>query len=430
MHLLALFVVALWPLPLSLSQLELPDCPDTSLTDYLVALIDALYANGLTTFESLITSLSETEGGYDLLSSWYNSQSTLTLLAPTDTAFQSAGITPPFKHLSEWEMVNLMSLHTLDGQWDYEKLPAYPLHSIASTDLVLAEAMNSTVNTTASQVAVLQQAQDGGNVVQVKADNVTAKSWSGLVNLSAASQLWNLQVLPIDSVLPLPPKLSVALTLPTSSRSANGFNNLTSLLSSSSTSPSMSDLEALTVRGFTIFAPVDDAWENPDVKVALNDSTLASNHYTTTYSLYSTAWYGPGQFLNLTLDSGASVDVVYNNSGNFVVMGDQSTQILRSDVLLENGVLHIIDKVLLPISSTPTSASTSPTSGNARPSESVPNAPTGPIQPITTPSAITSGNSTGSVPGEKDAQSSGAGILAVRFWGVVLALSGTFLVSL
>jgi len=79
-------------------------------------------------------------------------------------------------------------------------------------------------------------------------------------------------------VIGYPPNLTEALTLPTTSRSANGLQGMSAALGKNgSTTP----LEALTQGGFTIFVPVDDAWTN-DAKLQLNDSstakTLLQNH--------------------------------------------------------------------------------------------------------------------------------------------------------
>jgi hypothetical protein len=53
------------------------ECPDGDLQSYLLALIDALYAHGLTGYEDLVVSLSETDAGYRLLESLYTAPSSL-----------------------------------------------------------------------------------------------------------------------------------------------------------------------------------------------------------------------------------------------------------------------------------------------------------------------------------------------------------------
>lgn len=191
-HLLLLLL-----LPSSLAQADDQlDCPDESLTTYLVALIDTLYNNGLTTYEQLLATISSTDSGYTLLNSWYSDQS-LTIYPPTDSAFQAANIYPPFTGMSESELVNLIALHTLTGTWTYDKLPQSPMHVIVPTLLGIQGYMNSTTNSTADQAMVLQQG-DGG-AVSVRMANGNGTTWSGPIDLSG-TPLTNIAVLPIDTV--------------------------------------------------------------------------------------------------------------------------------------------------------------------------------------------------------------------------------------
>lgn len=58
-------------------------------------------------------------------------------------------------------------------------------------------------------------------------------------------------------MLPFPPKLSEALTLPTTSRSTQGLLKFQQALGQAG---GAEQLEQLTEGGFTIFAPIDDAF--------------------------------------------------------------------------------------------------------------------------------------------------------------------------
>ena len=171
-------------------------CPDGSLSTYLVALIDALYNNGLTTFEQLLASLSETDSGYSLLDSWYSDQ-TFTLLAPTDAAFQAANIHPPFSSMGELAMTDLVALHTLSGKWTYDQLPDSPMHGIASTSLSVQAYLNSSTQSPAEQALILQQGDKGDVSVRMPVGNGT--TWSGPIDLSGTA-LTNIVVLPVDTV--------------------------------------------------------------------------------------------------------------------------------------------------------------------------------------------------------------------------------------
>jgi hypothetical protein len=298
MHLLPIFFLLplLFPSSLVSAQDDSLECPDSTLQSYLIALIDALYANGLTIYEDLLATIAQTDSGYDLLQSWY-SDNQLTLLVPTDSAFQMAGIWQPFQAQGEDYLVDLVALHTLSGDWEYDKQPNAPLHGTASSLLGMASYANSTTNSTAYQVVVMQEG-DGGSVV-IKTIYGNATSWSSPIDLSG-TELTNLVILPIDTVsgafhtplhalmtlllagsahwslqiIGFPVPLSTALTVPTTTRSTNGLTKLAAAFDTVSTNGAAA-LEGITEGGFTIFAPVDDAWTEAAL-AQVNDSSLAA----------------------------------------------------------------------------------------------------------------------------------------------------------
>ncbi|RXK41179.1 hypothetical protein M231_01584 [Tremella mesenterica] len=323
---------------------------DVPLATYLSALLDSLFSAGLTTFEELIVTLSSTDSGYELLSTWPNSA--ITLLVPTDSAFSSAGYIPPFTDKTEWELTNLIALHTLQGNWGYGSLPNSPLNGIASSLLSLTSESNSTrSNGDGSgggpyQVVIMNQGQNGEVVVRSILNNAT--SWDGTVDVENEGGN-GLTVLPIDTVIPPPLSLSAALT-------QLGLNKFAQALNASSIGGPQS-LETITSNGFTIFAPVDSAFGDGKI----SDTDL-QNLYTTDYSLYSPFWYSSGTFSSLSMKSGQNLKVAYNWTGSYVEFdsGDGAT-ILRSDIPITNGVLHVIDHLLL----TPAGTSSTPSSSSA-----------------------------------------------------------------
>jgi hypothetical protein len=83
-------------------------------------------------------------------------------------------------------------------------------------------------------------------------------------------------------VVTFPLSFSASLTLPTTSRSAKGLNQLKSALDSHG---GATQLDPLTERGFTFFAPVDDAWDE-DIWKLVNSSkaqgvSILGNHVRT-----------------------------------------------------------------------------------------------------------------------------------------------------
>lgn len=186
-------------------------CPDVSLQEYLIDLIDVLYANGLTEFEQVLVNLSESDSGYSLLESIY-STSPITLLAPTDSALQKSnlGITNPTSnsksstsnHLGADQLTDLVALHVLRGTWGYNVLSNSPNNGVASSFLSMGGYLNdTTTGSNAFQVDVLSQANDGAAVI-VEMVSGNATSWNDPLDLSSFSSLGNLVILPVDTVSP------------------------------------------------------------------------------------------------------------------------------------------------------------------------------------------------------------------------------------
>ncbi|RSH88668.1 hypothetical protein EHS25_002895 [Saitozyma podzolica] len=366
MYLFPLLLSSLLPfLSGTVAQDDNIECSDSSLQTYLVSLIDVLYANGLTIYEDLLAEIVQADSGYDLLSS-FESATSLTLLVPTDAAFQTAGIWSPFADQGETDLANLVAYHTLSGGWNYSSFPGSPSHGVASTMLGMASYANDTTSGSEAMQAMILMQGEGGTIVENSIYG-NATTWGNPLDLSGTG-LNNLVILPINTVIGFPVNLSAAVTMPTTTRSTHGLTKLTTAFDAVSSNGAAA-LDGVTSKGFTIFAPVDDAWTG-EASTQANDSkvapTMLGNHYTTSYSLYSAGW-SSGSFPNLTVVSGQTLSITSNSSGAYIHMGTQSALILRSDITLENGVMHIIDAVLLAedvSSSAPTTIATT-NSGSA-----------------------------------------------------------------
>ena len=60
---------------------------------------------------------------------------------------------------------------------------------------------------------------------------------------------------------------------------------------------------------------------------------------------------------NYTSAAGEPLSFVFNATGHFVTSGNATAQIIQPDVLLPNGVIHVIDRVLVNTDSNPAAAS-------------------------------------------------------------------------
>lgn len=193
--LLLLFFQASPILPGAVAQKVEVECPDSSLTSFLLSLLDTLYANGLTNFESLLAKASESDRGYDALESWYTDDQ-ITLFVPTDAAFQGAGIVPPFDMLSEKAIADLVALHTVSGTWKYDVLPESPAKGFADTHLSAKAYLNATANSTARVPLVLQQGDQGAISVRLAFGNATTWGWV----IQGEGEIWNIVIIPVDTV--------------------------------------------------------------------------------------------------------------------------------------------------------------------------------------------------------------------------------------
>lgn len=60
---------------------------------------------------------------------------------------------------------------------------------------------------------------------------------------------------------------------------------------------------------------------------------------------------------NYTSAGGEGLSFNLNETGQYVTLGNTTAQIVQPDVLLPNGVVHIIDRVLFDTDSNPSAAS-------------------------------------------------------------------------
>ncbi|PPQ90707.1 hypothetical protein CVT25_005015 [Psilocybe cyanescens] len=204
-----------------------------------------------------------------------------------------------------------------------------------------------------SQVLAWTRSEENGNVTilnqALSSQNIT------VVN---ATTWKNLFINGINGVLIPPGNLTTAL-------SAVNATAAQTLLSSvqvpTENGTNATALEALqTARGITLFVPDDEAFTsevNQTLQGLQNNQSaqanLVQNHFINGTTLYSTQIANNSQAVTA---AGEPLTFSRNDTGLFVSGANGSTaQIVRPDVLLENGVAHIIDRVLL-VESVDTSA--------------------------------------------------------------------------
>jgi uncharacterized surface protein with fasciclin (FAS1) repeats len=121
--------------------------------------------------------------------------------------------------------------------------------------------------------------------------------------------------------------------------------------------------------GITIFAPNDDAFSS-DALSKYNSSQLANIlAYHVIEGLYfSTNLTNLTSPMNVTTEAGSNftIDTSSNSIKLTDTSGNHTAHVIRSDILTDNGVIHIIDSVLIPgqnASSVPTNSTNINSSG-------------------------------------------------------------------
>jgi uncharacterized surface protein with fasciclin (FAS1) repeats len=89
------------------------------------------------------------------------------------------------------------------------------------------------------------------------------------------------------------------------------------------------------VRGLTIFAPTDQAAQG--ASSYMDNKTVLENHMIEQYAVYSTNFTSR----NYTTMSDQPIHILSNSSGTFVSVGTSTARIVRSDILMWNGVVHV-----------------------------------------------------------------------------------------
>ncbi|KAG8799747.1 hypothetical protein FRC17_007050, partial [Serendipita sp. 399] len=193
-----------------------------------------------------------------------------------------------------------------------------------------------------SQVLVVSKAQNGTLLIENAGRNVQT---------SANATYQNLKVFVINRVLQIPGNFSsVVASTPDISALAGAVTG------------ALPDLvPTLTrTRGITLFAPINSAIQAVSEQLPqLNTSTLTNvllNHLINGTAVYSTQ-ITENSGLNLTSAGGSPTTFVSNSSGVFVTSGQATAKIVRANVLTSNGVIHLIDRVLLNTASNPSQAS-------------------------------------------------------------------------
>lgn len=304
---------------------------------FATGLLQALRQNNLTQLANIVEQNAAT-----LVPALEQIQGNKTILAPTDQAFQQLGQNAP----TGQELIHTIAYHVLTNRFEIDDIPrdGYE-HEIAPTLL------NSTNAPNRKQVVVLSRGNNNTNgdddddgrpiIIQLE-NNVT------FANNSDGPSYQSILVQPINTVLSVPGNLSQAIT------ALAGANQINQLLQSANLISTLESLSAV-----TIFAPNNEAIQSANEQIQAASQTdqvnVLRNHVlngTVAYSTNLPADDDDDDNTNTTIrqaitSSGQQISFSNRDDGLFVTSGNITARIIRSDILLGNGVIHIIDQVLL-----------------------------------------------------------------------------------
>jgi len=259
--------------------------------------------------------------------------SDITILAPSNEAFTKLLSDPAVASAVQTNpslVPALLSHHVLNGTFYSSALttlskPAFP-HT-----LLAAEPFTSL---SAGQVVEVQSSNGG---VTILSGNGASSSVTGVdFNFTGGT------VHIIDNVLSIPPNLTVALT----------EGNLTSLAGAATKANLVQPLEDL--KEVTIFAPSNEAFAKiADVAAGLSVEQLTAVlgfHVIPGAVVYSSDITDGAKVKTL---QGQELTITLRDGGVFV----NGAKVVKPDVLVKNGVVHVIDGVLIPDAKATPSAS-------------------------------------------------------------------------
>ncbi|CAE7210141.1 unnamed protein product [Rhizoctonia solani] len=313
-----------------LAALTVPVLAQDANTTYITGLNNVLSGMGLTSLVGVINLLAnDTNGGTALISQLSHGENTI--FAPTNDAFGRLPHDPTGDN-------GLLAAHTLyhiaDGHYNASDIAQQPNHTVIRTHLN----DSSLVNLEGGKGQVLVLARDGSNIHILPAN--------GSINVQRTNAYENLIIHVIDQAFSPPGNIS-------ETAGEAGFSVVTGALQ---TVNLLAPLEA--AQGITIFVPTNQAFNAAHTAFgshAHNASTISAilaNHVINGTSVYSTG---------LTAQSYASAGgqpftFSTNSSGTYVTSGPSSARITRADVPIRNGVVHLIDNILVNTASNPEAA--------------------------------------------------------------------------
>ncbi|MGB0936103.1 MAG: fasciclin domain-containing protein [Colwellia sp.] len=282
-----------------------------------MSLVDVASGNG--SFSTLVSALQAT--GLD--TTLANLDSDYTVFAPTDAAFAKlpAGT---IEGLSNDELTAVLLYHVLPGQ------------VLADGAITVAQSSDNMVTTANGSKVSLSFADSTLFVNGAKVSSADVLADNGVIHV-----IDNVILPPAEMGTPTLNIAEVAVADP------DNFSTLVTALTAADLVTTLSD-ESKT---FTVFAPTNDAFDKipaDTLNALLADTTALTNtlltHVVSDASLSSLDAYAANG-KNLTTASGTDISVMIDAETGMLVIG--GANVVIKDIYTTNGVIHVIDTVIL-----------------------------------------------------------------------------------
>ncbi|KZT68765.1 hypothetical protein DAEQUDRAFT_670743 [Daedalea quercina L-15889] len=303
---------------------------------FLDGLMSTLENAGATSLTQIASQLNGTSQGQYLLNSISNGDAYV-LFAPNDTAVSNA----PSNLTSS--PADLFAYHVVHGNFSGQST-TYPNTTVGRT--FLNDTTWVSLEGNKSQVVAWATRSDGNVHV------LNQRNDSTITNVTTYG---NLTIYIVSSVLEWPDNFSG--TVNADAPYLDGLSELVSNVSQTfyngsdgtTSNETVSRILDYGFKGFTLFAPNTTAIEaiGSSITTYEQNATLMqiilSNHIINGTSVYSPELVGKSYISA----AGQTFSFHINSTGQYVTMGSVTARILQPDVLLSNGVAHVIDQVLL-----------------------------------------------------------------------------------
>ncbi|KAB5589617.1 Transforming growth factor-beta-induced protein ig-h3 [Ceratobasidium theobromae] len=299
-------------------------------TSYVAGLLGVLNAQNLTSLVTVAATLVNNSAGAALFSQL--AQGNKTVFLPNNEAVDKV---PQETRRNPALLTSILTYHVVDGHYNVSDIAIASNHTILRTFLTnppLANLENG------QGQALVGQRIPGNTPEFIILD-------TDETDITRTTSYQNLIIHVVNKVLTPPGSISQVAEL----------FNLTALTSALTNVSALSTLEA--TKGVTIFAPrgidIFTAVQQlgPQAQNATLISAILNNHVIKGQTVYSPAILSSPK--NLVSAGGQPFSFITNSSGTFVTSGPATARIIRTDLLTNNGVMHVINGVLANPASNP-----------------------------------------------------------------------------